>query len=107
MGRENAVFSNSGTVWPLPIQPRDPPCFALPGSSEYFLARSSSFAPPFSCFSKSCARFCASVTPFSSTLPSAPGKGDEKGVTDAQNRAQDLLKQLKGGAKLEIGRAHV
>src|SRR5258708_2004391 len=34
-------------------------------------------------------------------LPGADGKVDEKGVTDAQNRAQDLLKQLKGGAKLE------
>jgi len=34
-------------------------------------------------------------------LPGADGKVDEKGVTEAQNRAADLLKQLKGGAKLE------
>jgi len=34
-------------------------------------------------------------------LPGADGKVDEKGVTEAQNRAQDLLKQLKGGAKLD------
>ena len=29
------------------------------------------------------------------------GKVDEKGVAEAQHRAEDLLKQLKGGAKLE------
>jgi peptidyl-prolyl cis-trans isomerase D len=34
-------------------------------------------------------------------LPGADGKVDEKGVAVAQHRAEDLLKQLKGGAKLE------
>ncbi len=34
-------------------------------------------------------------------LPGPDGKVDEKGVTEAQHRAEDLLKQLKGGAKLE------
>ena len=34
-------------------------------------------------------------------LPGADGKVDEKGVTEAQRRAEDLLKQLKGGAKFE------
>jgi peptidyl-prolyl cis-trans isomerase D len=34
-------------------------------------------------------------------LPGADGKVDEKGVAEAQHRAEDLLKQLKGGAKLE------
>lgn len=34
-------------------------------------------------------------------LPAADGKVDEKGVTVAQHRAEDLLKQLKGGAKFE------
>lgn len=34
-------------------------------------------------------------------LPGPDGKVDEKGVTTAQNRAADLLKQLKGGAKFE------
>ena len=34
-------------------------------------------------------------------LPGADGKVDEKGVAEAQRRAEDLLKQLKGGAKLE------
>jgi peptidyl-prolyl cis-trans isomerase D len=34
-------------------------------------------------------------------LPGADGKVDEKGVTDAQHRAEDLLKQIKGGAKFE------
>ena len=34
-------------------------------------------------------------------LPGPDGKVDEKGVAEAQQRATDLLKQLKGGAKLE------
>ncbi len=34
-------------------------------------------------------------------LPGADGKVDEKGTADAQKRAQDLLKQLKGGANFE------
>src|ERR1700756_5767368 len=34
-------------------------------------------------------------------IPGPDGKGDEKGVAEAQRRAEDLLKQLKGGAKLE------
>jgi peptidyl-prolyl cis-trans isomerase D len=34
-------------------------------------------------------------------LPGADGKVDEKGVTEAQHRAEDLLKQVKGGAKFE------
>ncbi len=34
-------------------------------------------------------------------LPGPDGKIDDKGVADAQRRADDLLKQLKGGAKFE------
>ena len=34
-------------------------------------------------------------------LPGADGKVDEKGVTVSQHRAEDLLKQIKGGAKFE------
>ena len=34
-------------------------------------------------------------------LPGADGKVDEKGVAEAQHRAEDLLKQLKSGAKFE------
>ena len=34
-------------------------------------------------------------------LPGPDGKVDEKGVAEALHRAEDLLKQLKGGAKLE------
>ncbi len=34
-------------------------------------------------------------------LPGPDGKVDEKGVAEAQHRAEDLLKQLKGGASLE------
>jgi peptidyl-prolyl cis-trans isomerase D len=34
-------------------------------------------------------------------LPGADGKVDEKGVAEAQRRAEDLLKQMKSGAKLE------
>jgi peptidyl-prolyl cis-trans isomerase D len=34
-------------------------------------------------------------------LPGPDGKVDEKGATDAQHRAEDLLKQIKGGAKFE------
>ena len=34
-------------------------------------------------------------------LPGPDGKIDEKGIAEAQRRAEDLLKQLKGGAKLE------
>jgi peptidyl-prolyl cis-trans isomerase D len=34
-------------------------------------------------------------------LPGPDGKGDDKGVAEAQRRAEDLLKQLKSGAKLE------
>jgi peptidyl-prolyl cis-trans isomerase D len=34
-------------------------------------------------------------------LPGTDGKIDEKGVADAQGRAEDLLKQLKNGAKFE------
>src|SRR5579863_1747564 len=34
-------------------------------------------------------------------LAGADGKVDDKGVAEAQHRAEDLLKQLKGGAKLE------
>ena len=34
-------------------------------------------------------------------LPSADGKVDQKGVDDARRKADDVLKQLKGGAKFE------
>ena len=34
-------------------------------------------------------------------LPGPDGKVDEKGVAEAQRRAEDLLKQLKAGAKFE------
>ena len=34
-------------------------------------------------------------------LPGADGKVDDKGVAEAQRRAEDLLKQLKAGAKFE------
>jgi peptidyl-prolyl cis-trans isomerase D len=34
-------------------------------------------------------------------LPGPDGKVDEKGVADAQRRAEDLLKQIKAGAKFE------
>ena len=34
-------------------------------------------------------------------LPGADGKVDEKGAAEAQRRAEDLLKQIKGGAKFE------
>jgi peptidyl-prolyl cis-trans isomerase D len=34
-------------------------------------------------------------------LPAADGKVDEKGTAEAQKRAEDLLKQLKAGAKFE------
>jgi peptidyl-prolyl cis-trans isomerase D len=34
-------------------------------------------------------------------LPGTDGKVDDKGVADAQRRAEDLLKQLKAGAKFE------
>jgi len=34
-------------------------------------------------------------------LPGPDGKIDEKGAAEAQRRAEDLLKQLKGGAKFE------
>ncbi|HME33970.1 MAG TPA: peptidyl-prolyl cis-trans isomerase [Candidatus Sulfotelmatobacter sp.] len=34
-------------------------------------------------------------------LPGADGKIDDKAVAEAQHRAEDLLKQLKGGAKFE------
>jgi peptidyl-prolyl cis-trans isomerase D len=34
-------------------------------------------------------------------LPGTDGKVDEKGVAEAQRRAEDLLKQLKAGAKFE------
>ena len=34
-------------------------------------------------------------------LPGPDGKVDEKGVAEAQHRAEDLLQQLKSGAKLE------
>ena len=34
-------------------------------------------------------------------LPGPDGKVDDKGVAEAQRRAEDLLKQLKSGAKLE------
>ncbi len=34
-------------------------------------------------------------------LPGADGKVDEKGVAEAQRRAEDLLKQLKSGGKFE------
>jgi len=34
-------------------------------------------------------------------LPGSAAKVDEKGVADAQHRAEDLLKQLKAGAKFE------
>jgi peptidyl-prolyl cis-trans isomerase D len=34
-------------------------------------------------------------------LPGPDGKVDDKGVADAQRRAEDLLKQLKAGAKFE------
>src|ERR1700690_3117331 len=34
-------------------------------------------------------------------LPGPDGKVDEKGVAEAQHRAEDLLKQLKSGANFE------
>jgi peptidyl-prolyl cis-trans isomerase D len=34
-------------------------------------------------------------------LPGPDGKIDDKGVAEAQHRAEDLLKQIKGGAKFE------
>jgi peptidyl-prolyl cis-trans isomerase D len=34
-------------------------------------------------------------------LPGPDGKVDEKGVTEAQHRAEDLLKQIRAGAKFE------
>src|SRR5205807_7640317 len=34
-------------------------------------------------------------------LPGPDGKVDEKGAAEAQHRGEDLLKQLKGGAKFE------
>lgn len=34
-------------------------------------------------------------------LPGPDGKVDEKGAAEAQHRAEDLLKQIKGGAKFE------
>jgi peptidyl-prolyl cis-trans isomerase D len=34
-------------------------------------------------------------------VPGADGKVDEKGVAEAQRRAEDLLKQIKGGANFE------
>src|SRR3984885_2853306 len=34
-------------------------------------------------------------------LPGPDGKVDEKGVAEAQKRAEDILKQIKGGAKFE------
>ena len=34
-------------------------------------------------------------------LPGADGKVDQKGVDDARKRADDVLKQLKAGAKFE------
>ncbi|HLV87486.1 MAG TPA: peptidyl-prolyl cis-trans isomerase [Candidatus Sulfotelmatobacter sp.] len=34
-------------------------------------------------------------------VPGPDGKVDDKGVAEAQHRAEDLLKQLKGGAKFE------
>src|SRR3984957_19828296 len=34
-------------------------------------------------------------------LPGPDGKVDEKGVTEAQHRAEDLLKQIKAGANFE------
>ncbi|HEY6770307.1 MAG TPA: peptidylprolyl isomerase [Candidatus Sulfotelmatobacter sp.] len=34
-------------------------------------------------------------------LPGSDGKIDEKGVAEAQHRAEDLLKQIKGGANFE------
>jgi len=36
-------------------------------------------------------------------LPGSDGKVDQKGVDDAQKKAQDVLKQLKAGAKFSIG----
>jgi peptidyl-prolyl cis-trans isomerase D len=34
-------------------------------------------------------------------LPGADGKADQKGIEDAQKKAEDVLKQLKAGAKFE------
>ena len=34
--------------------------------------------------------------------PGSDGKVDEKGVAEAQRRAEDLLKQIKGGASSRI-----
>ena len=39
----NAACSNSGTVRPRVIGGSNPPFFALPGSSEYCLARAAKF----------------------------------------------------------------
>src|SRR5215207_4923155 len=57
-----AACSNSGTVSPLPRQPRSPPFAALPGSWEFSLA-SSAKSPSFSncCFTSSAFSFWSSV----------------------------------------------
>ena len=47
---ENAILSNGATVWPFVIVSL-PPCFAEPGSFEYFFASVAKSAPSFSCVS--------------------------------------------------------
>ena len=39
----NATLENSGTICSFAKKPKSPPIFALPGSSEYFLAYSVNF----------------------------------------------------------------
>src|SRR5207247_1676052 len=77
LGSENAAFSNSGTVFPRPIQPSAPPSFA-DVSSEYFFARSAKFPPALTCFRTSSALARGASSAFGSAFPSAPGVGGMK-----------------------------
>src|SRR5581483_5799913 len=51
----NAAFSNSGTIWPCPNEPRSPHCAPEPVSSDSFFASSSNFAPAWICLRMSSA----------------------------------------------------
>ena len=63
LASEKAAFSNSGRCGRGRSSPV-PPFFPLPGSSEYFFARSSKFRAAFNCFRTSSAFLRASSTPF-------------------------------------------
>ena len=54
--------SNAGTMRPGGKQPRSPPLWAEPWSSEDFFARAAKSAPPLTCSSSPCAIFCASAS---------------------------------------------